>query len=487
MKRHSKVILVVLAVLAAIVGIGLLGAKSYVESDGTRTRLEAQLGKALGLPMVISEVRLSPWSGLTLSGVSVPGEEGNFLEGATFRARCRYLPLLQRRLELHGLRAENPKIVWRQGADGKWTLPQRTKTPSGEPKKESAPKREKSEGFQVTVDGMKVADAAVELLDKEKKTVVKLLGVNIDYSALTPENVEGTVRIDRVQWSALAITQVHAPFKYTGDAVSLAPLEGTLAGGELKGALHLQPAVHGIPFKADLKLTAADVGKLMNETAWAPEQFFGRIDGSVEMHGTVRRLVKVQGKGALFLTGAEIKGFEFLSTIAEGLHIPELADMHLGDSSAVFHLGDEKVFIDSLALNAAAVKVLATGLVRLNGRITVDARLALAESTVKELPDFVREFVVSTNGESGIDFKVGGTLSKPKTDLLDRVSGKRVLGQAADVVENLFSKKKKDDPKKKKTPEAIKPAPPALPALDPTATTVVPPAEPPPPPAPPQP
>ena len=101
------------------------------------------------------------------------------------------------------------------------------------------------------------------------------------------------------------------------------------------------------------------------------------------------------------------------------------------------------MFIDSLALNSPAVKVLASGLVRLNGRITVDARLALAEGTLQRLPDFVREFVANVNGEHGIDFKVGGTLSKPKTDLLDKVSGKRALSQAADVVGNLFGKKKK--------------------------------------------
>ena len=132
-KRHSKVILVVLAALAAIVGIALLGAKTYVESAGVRTRIEAQLGKVLGLPLVISDVHFSFWDGLTLGGVSVPAEEGNFLEGATFRARCRYIPLLKRRLEIYGLRAENPKVVWRQGADGKWTLPQRAKAVSGEP------------------------------------------------------------------------------------------------------------------------------------------------------------------------------------------------------------------------------------------------------------------------------------------------------------------------------------------------------------------
>ena len=75
MKRHFKVLLVVAAVLLALVGIALLGAKTYVESDGTRSRIEAQLGRMLGLPLVITDVNLSPWAGLTIGGVSVPEEQ----------------------------------------------------------------------------------------------------------------------------------------------------------------------------------------------------------------------------------------------------------------------------------------------------------------------------------------------------------------------------------------------------------------------------
>ncbi len=483
MKRHSKVILVVLAVLLAIVAIALLGAKTYVESAGTRERIEAQLGRMLGLPLAISKVRLSPWGELAISGVSVPDAEGNFLEGATFRARCRFVPLLQRRFEIYGLRAEDPKIVWRQGADGKWTLPARAKTPaSGEAKHEK-----KTDGFQVTVDGFKIVNATAELLDQEKKPVAKFSGVNVNYGVLTVEHSEGAVNIDRVQWHALPLTNVRAPFQYAEGTVTLTPLEATLAGGALSGALSIQAGVQGLPFTGDLKLAGADLAKLMNETAWAPNQFGGRIDADLAMHGTVRKLVKVEGQGSLKLTGAAITGFEFFSTIAEGLHIPEMADMHLGDSSVVFHLGDEKVFVDSLALNAAALKVLANGLVRLNGRITIDARLVLAERTVAEMPDFARAFVEqATNGESGIDFKVGGTMEKPKTDLLDKVAGKKTIGQAADIVSNLFGDKKKKEKKKNNDPVKT-PPPPPLPALDPTVTTIVPPAEPVPLPAPPQP
>ena len=250
MKRHSKVIFVVLAVLLAIVAIALLGAKTYVESAGTRTRVEAQLGSVLGLPLTITKVHLSPWGGLAIHGVNIPDGEGNFMEGATFRASCRFIPLLQRRFEIYGLRAEDAKIVWRQGADGKWTLPGRAKPTSSEARSEAQkpkPAGKKGDSFQVVVDGFKVVNATAELQDNERKPVANFSGLNLNYNTLTTDRAEGTMRIDRVQWHALPVTQLRGPFKYTNGTVALDPLEGTVAGGALRGALNLQAGAQGIP------------------------------------------------------------------------------------------------------------------------------------------------------------------------------------------------------------------------------------------------
>ena len=485
MKRHSKAILIVLALLLLLVGAALFGVKSYVESYGTRERLAEALTRSLGVPVTLSRVQFAMPDGIRLLGVTIPAEDGNFLEKMTVSARCRLAPLLQRRIEIHGIRVEKPKIVWRQGADGKWSLPGRTPTETAKPEQQAqpeSPKAESSEKFLVSIAGVELVEGTAEFIGKDQQSVATLTGLRLDYRAKTAEQGEGTLTIERVVWGGVPLEKVRSEVKYAGGELTLDPLETLLGGGKLEGSITAQPRVHGIPYKAELQFDGTDLGQLMNETGWAPNQFAGRLAGRLEAHGTFRRMVKVEGKGRLSFTGGSIRELEILASLGADLGIPELADLHLQDSRAEFHLGDEKVHVDKLALNSSSLKILATGLVRLNGRIDLDSQLILTQPVIERLPDSVRSHLV----DDKIDFKVAGTMKKPRTDLMDRLfSGKKLTDQFVDVFSTLLNgKDKRDDEKqqkdKKKKPQVSQPATPQPPppATDPTATTIVPPADP---------
>ena len=136
MKRLSKAILILLAALVAIACVALLGVNLYVQSPGTQTRIQEELSKKLGVPLLIANTSLTPWSELRINGITIPTEEGNFLEATVFSARYRLSALLHQRLVIYDMRAENPRIVWREDAEGKWTLPKLPKSQSDEPKTE---------------------------------------------------------------------------------------------------------------------------------------------------------------------------------------------------------------------------------------------------------------------------------------------------------------------------------------------------------------
>jgi uncharacterized protein involved in outer membrane biogenesis len=477
-KRLSKAILITLAVLLAVVVVALLGVNLYVQSPGTQARIQEQLSKALGMPLVITNTSLTPWSELKINGISVPTDEGNFLEAASFSARYRLGGLLQKRLEIYDLRAEHPKIVWRENAEGKYTLPTRPRT-GKRPKDEPAP-ASPSTGFQVIVDGCKLEHGEVAFIDKSQQPVASFTGVNMDYRVLTTEQVSGSLTIGRVTWQKLVVEDVQTPFEYASGELSLPALEGTLAGGALKAAFTVQPAGSEVPFTAALTVENLDLGRLMNETGWAPNQFGGRVRGSLNAKGRLRKITRTEGPGMLELADGKIRNFDLFRTIGEVLRVPELSDLHLQSSRLDFHLSDEKVFVDALALNAPDVTFTAKGPVRLNGKLALDARLGFSERIARQLPDFVRTNFTNTDdaGRSGLDFKLTGTLEKPKTDLLDRVIGRQLGAQFDDLLNSLMGGKKKKDEDKKKEEKKKKPAPstsaPSAPA--PTATTIPPPA-----------
>ena len=411
-KRLSKAILVILGVLIAVAAIVLLGAKTFVEAPSTRERIETELGKALGVPLAAARIHLGLAGGLKIEGIRIPAEEGSFLEAPAFSARCRLLPLLQHRLEISGIRAEKPKIVWRQNAEGKWMLPVREKPAAEEPKVDAAPKEKKSGGFNIAVDGFALVDGSGDLLDKDGRTLLSVAGVNVNIASLAEGHADGKLAIDCLNWHALLMTKVRCPFKYADGTLTLAPLEAALAGGALRGNITAQPDGAKIPFTAALKVDGTDLGVMMTESGWAPKQFAGKLALNVETHGSFRRFSKLEGTGTLSLKGGGIRQFELLQALAEALHLPELGDLRLDDSGAEFHLAEEKVFVDSLALNAGPIKIVAKGPVRFSGKVAIETRISLTEPAVKKLPDFVREnfLMVDADGTTGVNFKIGGTL-----------------------------------------------------------------------------
>jgi hypothetical protein len=478
-KRHSKTILIVVVMLVALVGAALLAAKRYVESDATRDRLAAALSRALGLTVTLEKVQLALPDGVSLQGVTIPSDSGSFLEKMTVTAHCRLAALLQRRVEINGLRVEKPKIVWRQGADGKWSLPTRGKTESVAPMQPTPPKVEKAERFHVSIDGVELIDGTAEFVDKDQQSVATLTGFRLDYRMRPEGQGEGTLTIERILWGGVPLEKLRSSVKYTDGELTLDPVETLLGGGKLVGSITAQPATRDIPYKAALQFDGTDLGRLMNETGWAPNQFAGQLAGKLEAHGTFRRMVKVEGEGRLMFTGGSIRELEILASLGADLGIPELADLHLQDSIAEFHLGDEKIHVDQLALNSTSLKILATGMVRLNGRIDLGSQLVLTQPVINRLPDSVRTHLVGDT----IDFKVAGTMKKPRTDLMDRLfSGKKLTEQFVDVFSTLLNgkdKPEKEKEKKKKSGGSPSATPPPLPpATDPTATTIVPPADP---------
>ena len=123
-KKVSKAILIGLAVLAAL-GVALVvGLNLYIQSPGSQARIQEELSKALRLPLKLTNISVSPFGSLRITGITVPNGESNFLEAASFHARYRLLPLLHGQFVITEMSVENPKVWWAQTADGKWKLPE---------------------------------------------------------------------------------------------------------------------------------------------------------------------------------------------------------------------------------------------------------------------------------------------------------------------------------------------------------------------------
>jgi hypothetical protein len=110
------------------------------------------------------------------------------------------------------------------------------------------------------------------------------------------------------------------------------------------------------------------------------------------------------------------------------------------------------VTIDELALRSTNIRLSATGTVNFRGKLHLNSRLAINEKVRGQLFKPLRANFQPTDeaGYSAVDFEIGGTLEKPKTNLLDKVVGRDLK----DLVNSFFGGAKSEKPKKKKGSQA---------------------------------
>jgi len=496
-KKLSKAILIALAVIVTLGVAAVFGVNLYIQSPGVQAMIQQEISRALRMPLQITNSSVSPWGDLSITGITIPNGGSNLLEATAFRARYHVLPVFTGRLIIHDMSVENPKIVWAQNAEGKWVLPKperaaaesatvppdtaatpKPAAPSAAAEtvgKDAAPKKKR--GFQVTVDGFEIRHGSVELLDAALKPVATFTDVNIRYTTLTPERIEGVATIASITWAAAgSLEEVRTPFNYTPTLLDLPQLTGTLAGGPVTGSFKMRPAEAKSPFEMGLKFEQVDLAKVARGAGWGEGQATGTAAGILELQGTFAEFARSEGLVQLTLQNGRFHEFGYFEMIGQALQIKQLSDLRLKDSTASARIADEKLHFEKITLDAADLQLSATGVARFDGKLQFAARLTAQESLIKQLPGLVRDnFLPGENATRFIDFNITGKAAKPKTDLLDKIVGKKLENQFEDLVGSLFGSRKKkddekkDDPKKKKKKkdepegEAPKPAAPAVP------------------------
>ena len=130
MKKHSKAILLGLGALLVVIVFGSLCLHGYIQSARSQERIQAQLSQALGMPLKLTNTSFSLWSGVRITGITIPQGSANFLEAGSFTASYRLLPLLIGKFTIPEISVNAPKLVWKQDAKGKWRLPKLEKVQS---------------------------------------------------------------------------------------------------------------------------------------------------------------------------------------------------------------------------------------------------------------------------------------------------------------------------------------------------------------------
>ena len=499
MKKLRQLLLWLLGGALLLAGIVLIGVNLYVQSQGTHDRIQQELSQRLSTPLHLRQISVTPWSGLKLSGITIPQEPGpiggNFLQAQTFQLRVQFRSLFSDRLVIRQVSLIKPEVVWAQNSSGKWRLPelppeQKTLAPPSAPApapvaapptvspaptsstpavaaqpNEPALSETTAPVFTPEVRRVNLQDGSFTFLDSTGRMIAKFIGLDFNSSFRTATAIKGGARIAKISLrDRFFIEDLESPLHYDPVALAFSNITARAAGGVISGRFEMQLQAEDSPFTAMVKFHDLQAEKLMTNAGGPAGMIQGRVEGFLDAAGKTADSNALAGHGEIVLRDGKLQQYSLLVALGQILQIDELTQLQLEQAEVQYHISPGIVTIDQLLLRSPNIRLSANGTINFKGKLRLNSQLALNDKVRRQLFAPIRENFQPINdlpGYAAVDFKVSGTVDRPKTDLMDKLVG-RDLRDLGGVISSFFGHGKKKNP-----PEEVAPSPSPLPSTSP--------------------
>jgi len=500
-KKLSRVLLVVLGAILGLAVLILIGVNLYVQSEGTQARIQHELSQRLGTPLHVRRISVTPWTGLKLTGITIPqsqpGVPADFLTAKTFRFRIRFASLFAQRLVIKEIALINPDVVWAQNAEGQWrlpsspldstakgALPERNKppavpaaapvtaepapAPATEEQKEPQPsapvappppapvvaqsEATKPSRFTPEVRRVNLVRGRFRFLDEKLKSLAFFDDVTFRSNFRTATDVRGTISIAKTSLrDRFFLEGLQSPLRYDATQLDFSQITARAGNGEITGRFAIQPQTEDSPFSFNIKFQEVQADRIVANAGGGHGVVRGRLEGFLEASGKTADPDALSGQGEIILRDGQVQQYSLLVALGQLLQIEELRQLHLDEAQIKFHLTPGIVTIDELVFRSKNIRLSATGTVSFEGKLQLESQLAVNEKMQSQVFAALRQNFQPTGepGYSGLNFQVTGTVGRPKTNLMDKLIGKD-LGS---VIDSLMGGGKSEKARKKKAAE----------------------------------
>ncbi len=489
--------LIALGVVIGVALLILLGVNMYVQSRGTQARIQQELSQRLGATLRIQRISVTPWWGLKLTGITIPqsepGVSPDFLTAKTFRLRIRFSSLFGGHLVIKDISLVNPEVFWAQNADGKWRMPSRPvepipipapKTAAAETPVVSASPTEQNPGapprveqkeaalanspppviaptenkaaFTPEVQGVSVIRARFHFLDQKLKSVATFEDVDFRSSFRTSTDLHGNISIAKTSLrDRFFLQQLHSPLSYDSNELDFSQISARAGEGQISGRFTIQPQAEDSPFTVSIKFKDVQADKIITEAGGNLGTVVGKLEGHLDANGKTADPDALAGSGEIILRDGQVRQYSLLMALGQLLQIQELQQLKLDEAQVKYHINPGVVTIDELVFRSENIRLTATGTVSFDGKLQLESQLAVNEKMRSQLFRAIRDNFkpIDEPGYTAVSFQVGGTVGRPKTNLMDKLIG-RDLKDLSSVITSLIGGGKS----KKKSAEEPTPA-----------------------------
>ena len=242
------------------------------------------------------------------------------------------------------------------------------------------------------------------------------------------------------------LTDINAPFtaaitKQTKE-INLNDFSAKLYGGSIKGKASIIFDKKEEPnFSTKLNLSKIDAKDALKELT-GKKFLTGKAEGSLNLSGKANNINTLTGSMDFTFRDGKISSHPIQNLIALVLRVPSLSSIDFVSAQFLSTIGNGKINVKKARVeDPKSIKFDSKGTIKLSNRkLSLPSRLSLICNEVKRMPLLSGAFTQEDKKWCGIDFKISGTLSKPKEDLQDKLKTQAIIG----IFEQLIDKSKDD-------------------------------------------
>lgn len=454
MKRFAKIILAAVGGVVALLVAVLIGINLYLQSGDVQQRIRLVTEEALGTPVGVSRTFYTPWSGLTLSGLSLPDPTvagANLVDAPTFSVHFEFLPLLGKRFVISEVNLVSPHLILRQTPDRRWVLiPPRVAKPAAPKPSEPPPAVSRPEirlpDYSVEIRRYHIEDGRAEFIDRKGAVIGRLSGLSVTGTITADHLVEGDLEVDNLEIGEQIFPHhLRAHFRQMKpDHLAVTDLRCSLADGKIHAEIHVVTKRNAVPeFYLTGDVKRISIPKLIAEASGNEAGTTGTLNGVFELRGNPLDIRTLLGHGDFSLESAQLRPWDFIQQIGLLLRVDELQMLKLHQAALRIDVKDQRVWLTDMTLRTENLVITGRGPIKFDGKMSLDGRLMVNEKIQRELGGLLGDnFTPSEDANyKQVTFKVSGRLDRPKTDLIEKVTGIQ-LGTVGGMLKGFFGSPK---------------------------------------------
>lgn len=462
MRNFAKPILLGAGILALGYLLAVLGLNIYLQSKTVQARIREAAAAAAGQPIAIQATHYTPWAGFSVCGISTARLEDSPLppafEAASLNFRFALLQLLRGRLVVKEVIVSQPAIIVMSPPDRRREERGAPADSSAGPPPSAAPVTpaipRPSEGGveisiplepapaapQATVEVrlVSVRDGRARFYDSRGGLALQLEGCDVFAEIVPGEGLRGRFVIAEAAVGRFAHPRkISGTFRWQGGVLTIPDIVGDWSGGKLAGAFLLEPRRR---FSADLLAEGVLLKDLVRDAGISADGVRGSLMAKGHLEGMPGNPATFLGAASVNLQEARFQPVDFIRQIGEIMSIRELQMLELRTAEAGFSVRDEEVRVDSVLLESENLFMDASGPVQFDGKMKLRAHLHLNDKLRNDLRGLLSDKFQDSDraGYRQIPFTVSGSLGRPRTDLLDRLTGFRIGQDVGGLIRNLL-------------------------------------------------